>query len=450
MSSSLISQANLLDLCEHGVNRALAAGADQAEVFATADRDTEVAFEKNDLNLTSVTSETLFGIRVIVQGRQGFATSNNPDELSEIASEAVTIARLSPADPLNGLPDPQPIPATSPPPDPDLLSLDIETLTRWGTELVDRVRQYDPRITIDSGSIGMAEEIVAIASSQGIRASDHSAEASGSLFGMAIDGEEVGSFAYDGDSVQRAALLIPSLEKAFDRFATKCLGALGAKQGESFRGTIILPPDTLGEFLDDLIYVLGADSVRKGKSPLAQKMGQLIASPLFSLIEEGAGLPDYPLDPFDREGLPRQVTPLVNEGVLCNLLYNSYEARHAGVQSNGHAQGGAGSLPSVGPACLRVAPGSTPMSKLYDVDRAIIVTRFSGSSNPITGDFSGVVKGGFLLKQGEKRPIMETTLAGNLYDCLRNISAVSEEVTVFEGTTAFPALRIEDISVTAG
>ncbi|NJK61304.1 MAG: TldD/PmbA family protein [Synechococcaceae cyanobacterium SM2_3_1] len=450
MNSSLISQANLLDLCEQGVNKALAAGADQAEVFATADRETEVAFEKNDLNLTSVTSETLFGIRVIVQGRQGFATSNNPDELAEIASEAVTIARLSPADPLNALPDPQPITVTSPTPDPDLLSLDIETLTRWGTELVERVRQQDQRITIDSGSIGVAEEVVAIASSQGIRASDHSAEASGSLFGMAIDGEDVGSFAYDGDTVQRAELLIPALEKAFDRFAIKCLGALGAKQGESFRGTIILPPDTLGEFLDDLIYVLGADSVRKGKSPLAQKMGQLIASPLFTLIEEGTGLPDYPLDPFDREGLPRQVTPLVNEGMLCNFLYNSYEARNVGIQSNGHAQGGAGSLPAVGPACLRVAPGSTPMSKLYDVDRAIIVTRFSGSSNPITGDFSGVVKGGFLLKQGEKRPIMETTLAGNLYDCLRNLSAVSEEVTVFEGTTAFPALRIEDISVTAG
>lgn len=450
MSSSLISQANLLDLCEHGVNKALAAGADQAEVFATADRETEVAFEKNDLNLTSVTSETLFGIRVIVQGRQGFATSNNPDELAEIASEAVTIARLSPADPLNGLPDPQPITATTLPPDPALLELDIETLTRWGTELVERVRQQDQRITIDSGSIGVAEEVVAIASSQGIRASDHSAEASGSLFGMAIDGEEVGSFAYDGDSVQRAELLIPALEKAFDRFVMKCLGALGAKQGESFRGTIILPPDTLGEFLDDLIYVLGADSVRKGKSPLAQKMGQLIASPLFTLIEEGGGLPGYPLDPFDREGLPRQVTPLVNEGILCNFLYNSYEARNVGIQSNGHAQGGAGSLPSVGPACLQVAPGSTPMSNLYDVDRAIIVTRFSGSSNPITGDFSGVVKGGFLLKKGEKRPIMETTLAGNLYDCLRNISAVSEEVTVFEGTTAFPALRIEDISVTAG
>jgi PmbA protein len=55
-----------------------------------------------------------------------------------------------------------------------------------------------------------------------------------------------------------------------------------------------------------------------------------------------------------------------------------------------------------------------------------------------------------LVKGGEKRPILETTIAGNLYDCLRNISAISQEVTVFNGTAAFPALRIEDVSITAG
>jgi len=95
-------------------------------------------------------------------------------------------------------------------------------------------------------------------------------------------------------------------------------------------------------------------------------------------------------------------------------------------------------------------PGQTPLADLYKVDRAIMVTRLSDSVNPITGDFSGVVKGGFLLKGGERRPIQETTIAGNMYDCLRSISAVSEEVTVLGGTRSFPTVRIEDVSVTAG
>ncbi|MCF2971973.1 TldD/PmbA family protein [Synechococcus sp. Nb3U1] len=450
MASALVSPENLLDLCEQGVQKALAAGADQAEVFANSGRETEVTFEKNDLNLARTSSETLFGVRVFCGGRLGFATSNRPEELADIAAEAVALAKASPADPLNGLPDPQPLPSVPFPLDAGLLDLDAATLTQLGSELLERVRAQDSRINIDSGSISVEEDTLAIASSTGIRANYHSVEGGGSLFGMAIDGEEVGSFAYDGDSVQTRADLIPALERAFDRFVNKCIGALGATQGESFRGTILLPPDSVDELLGDLIAVLGADAVRKGKSPLAQKMGSLIASPLLTVVSEGLGLPGYRIEPFDREGIPRQITPLVNEGILCNFLYNSYESRAAGIPSNGHATGGAGSLPGVGPACLSVAAGKTPLSELYAVERGIIVTRLSGSSNPITGDFSGVVKGGFLVKGGEKRPILETTIAGNLYDCLRNISAISQEVTIFNGSTAFPALRIEDVSVTAG
>ncbi|MEN9225474.1 MAG: TldD/PmbA family protein [Thermostichus sp. HHBFW_bins_43] len=450
MASPLISPDNLLDLCEQGVHKALAAGADQAEVFANSGRETEVTFEKNDLNLARTGSETLFGIRVFCRGRLGFATSNRPEDLADIAAEAVALAKASPADPLNGLPEPQPLPSVAFPLDAGLLELDAATLTQLGSQLLERVRAQDSRITIDSGSISVEEDTLAIASSTGIRANYHSVEGGGSLFGMAIDGEEVGSFAYDGDSVQTRAELIPALERAFDRFVNKCVGALGATQGESFRGTILLPPDSVEELLGDLIAVLGADAVRKGKSPLAQKMGSLIASPLLTVVSEGLGLPGHSLEPFDREGIPRQITPLVNEGILCNFMYNSYESRAAGIPSNGHATGGAGSLPGVGPACLSVAPGQTPLAELYAVERGIIVTRLSGSSNPITGDFSGVVKGGFLVKGGEKRPILETTIAGNLYDCLRNISAISQEVTIFNGSTAFPALRIEDVSVTAG
>ncbi len=450
MDSRVIDEANLLDLCDQGVKYALAAGADQAEVYANSGWEKEVSFEKNDLNLASVVSETIFGIRVFYQGRLGFATSNRPDDLAEVAAEAVTLAKASPADPMNGLPEPQPLPPPEIKLDPALLTLEAEQLTQLGSQLIERILAQDARITIDSGSISVEEDTVAIASSLGIRASYHDVSAGGHVFGMAIEGEEVGSFSYDGDTVQQFEKLVPTLEQAFDRFVIKCVGALGASHGESFRGPILIPPDTVGEFLGDLISVLGADMVRKGKSPMAQKLGQLIANPLLTIVEAGTGFAETPLDPFDREGIPRQETPLVHEGVLCNFLYNGYEARATGLNSNGHAVGGAGSLPMVGASTIKVSPGHTSMADLYNVDQGVYVTRFSGGSNPFTGDFSGVVKGGFLIKNGERRPILETTIAGNLYDCLRNISAVSQEVRVFEGRVAFPALRIEDVSITGG
>ncbi|MEN9266767.1 MAG: DNA gyrase modulator, partial [Thermostichales cyanobacterium BF4_bins_65] len=214
-----LTETDLLSLCEDGVKAALAAGADQAEVYASAAQEMEVSFEKNDLNLVRVVGETTFGVRVFVQGRLGFATSNRPEDLQTIAAEAVSFAKLSPADPMQGLPDPLPLPPSSPQVDPQILALEPETLTQFGAEMLEWVRSRDPRITIDSGGISVGEGIDAIVTSQGIAASYHETQAGGSLFGMAIDGDEVGSFAYDGDEVLRWAELQPALHHAFARFA---------------------------------------------------------------------------------------------------------------------------------------------------------------------------------------------------------------------------------------
>jgi PmbA protein len=104
----------------------------------------------------------------------------------------------------------------------------------------------------------------------------------------------------------------------------------------------------------------------------------------------------------------------------------------------------------VGAACLTVAPGTDTIDGLQALDQGIVVTRFSGSTNAATGDFSGVVKGGFLIRDGEQSPIDETTLAGNLYDCLKSISGISQETRRIQGTTEVPWIRIDDVSITAG
>jgi len=446
-----IDQDALLSLCEQGVKAALDAGADEAEVFATSHTESEASLEKNDLNQTSRVEETTFGIRVIKGGALGFCTSNQPESLDAAAKEAVTLASLSPADELNGLEEGSALERTAPAVDPALLAMDVPELTAMCMDLLEKTRAMDSRLTIDSGSISIAHGTQAVASSTGTRAAFEGARAGGYLFGMCVDGDTVGSFAYDGDTVREAAQLLPALEKAFARFVEKCAGALGAQQGESFRGTVILPPDTVQEFLiGNLLGVLGADSVRLGQCPLADKVGKAVASPLFNLVEEGPGLSSYRLAPFDREGVLRQRTPLISNGELNGFLYDAYEARAAGKASTGHASGGAASMPSVGASSLSLGAGTTPLDSLMQVDQGIYVTRFSGSTNAVTGDFSGVIKGGFLIKNGERIPVDETTMAGNLYDCLKNISAVSQERRVINGSAAMPTVRIKDVSVTAG
>jgi PmbA protein len=81
------------------------------------------------------------------------------------------------------------------------------------------------------------------------------------------------------------------------------------------------------------------------------------------------------------------------------------------------------------------------------------VGRFSGSSNPVTGDFSGVVKNGFLIEGGEgndRRPIRETMIAGNLFETMMRIEALSADRRLLGGTALLPSIRIGAISVTSG
>ncbi|MCK6504470.1 TldD/PmbA family protein [Myxococcota bacterium] len=450
-------EQELLTLARRGVDAATRAGAHQAEVYASAERVVKVGFARNDLDTVSTARETTLGVRVFVDGRLGFATTNRAEDLPALAAEAVQLARSSPPDPHNGLPEPIDVPATGNLVEPSLLSLGPQELARMGAELLAMVRGLrDPRVpdgqvSVDTMDLSLHDEARAVASSTGVAQAFRGALASGGIFGMALLDGQPGSFSYDGDVARHPDALWPLLDASFRRFATNCLGALGAGRGESFRGPILVPAEVISDLLvGHLVEALSADAVRQGTSPFAGRVGQRIAVPGFTLVEGGAGLPGHPLCPFDREGLPRQRIALVEDGVLQGFLYDSYEARHAGVRSTGHAGGGATSLPTVSAACLSLDPGHAPLDELRRMDRGIVVTRFSGAVDATSGDFSGVVKGGFLVERGEARPVQETTLSGNLWQALQQVSGVSVETTLLQGTQRYPALRIEDISVTAG
>jgi PmbA protein len=243
----------------------------------------------------------------------------------------------------------------------------------------------------------------AIASSKGIRLCEAHAHAGASLMGMAVDGADVGSFDHDAASVLHARELDREIDAMTGRFVERCVGALGARKGESFRGTAVLAPEVVCSFvLGNLLPVLSGQAVRTGRSPLAARRGEPIAAPHFTLVDDGRLADGTSSVAFDREGMPSRRNLLVESGVLRSFLYDAYEGRAAAAEPTGSARGGASDLPRIGPA----NPGSTPYSALcQEPERAVLVQRFSGSSSPITGEFSGVVKGGFLLRRGERIPI---------------------------------------------
>lgn len=446
----------LSELCHRLVDCAVAAGADQAEAIAGHQRSVDTRLENNDVHTVQTTDETMFGLRLFVGGSLGFITSNrtDPETIAECVSEALAQAAAMPADPNNDLPESQVLPTIDGLFDEATTAITVAETTAFAAELVDRVRARDERIRIDSGGVSATTWIGALASSKGVSAVERGTAASGNLFGMAVDGDEVASFDYDGDSAHDFTSMKSLVGDAVDRFAEKCLSGLGAKSGRNFKGSVVLSPDVVDEFLlSNLVGTLTADAVRKGRSPLADKLGRKIAVDGLTLIDDGTRAGGMHSSAFDREGVPIRRHVLIEDGVLQTFLYNHYEARAAGngVVSTGHAGGGASSLPSISPVQLELSAGDVAYDTLLDGDEPIVVVgRFSGSTNPITGDFSGVVKNGFLVENGEQRPIKETLMAGNLFTLLESITAISRERRLLGGAELLPWIRAEGVSITAG
>ncbi len=446
----------LLEICDRLIEQARSAGADEVEAVAASGRSVETHLEKNDIHIAQTGTETSFGLRVFCGERVGFVTANDVGERATAASaaEAIAQAHVSPPDPLAGLPDPEPVIEIPGMYREDLASLSVADTTRLAADMIARVSARDRRVNIDSGTLSVSVSSSAITSTRGVRASERETSADFYLFGMAVDGDDVASFDYDTETSRDRGALDDLFAQTADRFTDKCVAGLGARKGESFRGGVVLSPDAVFELIvPNLINAVCANSVRKGRSMLAEKLGHTIAAACFSLTDDATIPGGAGSSAFDREGVPTRRSSIVDAGVLRTFLWNHYEARAAGgdARSTGHASGGVGTLPGIGPSSLDVAAGETKFEDLLHPDsRTILVNRFSGSVNGVNGDFSGVVKNGALLGAGDPVAIKETMIAGNLFSLLKNISAMSRRRKTIGGTRTAPYIRVEDVSVTAG
>lgn len=251
----MIGGQDLLDLADRGVAIARARGADQAEVFAESARAVDVELQKGDIHTASTADEISIGIRVVRGGSIGFATVNGRDRLERACEDAIAMAAASPPDPGNGLGEPAPIVPLDTRPDPAIAELTVERLVELAAGVLEGVRSRDVRVRIDSGGVSAAVSSRAIATSTGIRHSEEHSGAQGYLFGMAVDGDDVGSFDAQGQAVLRAADLGGALDRVVERFVERCTGALGARSGETYRGPVVLAPEVVSSFvLADLLF----------------------------------------------------------------------------------------------------------------------------------------------------------------------------------------------------
>ena len=147
------------------------------------------------------------------------------------------------------------------------------------------------------------------------------------------------------------------------------------------------------------------------------------------LLPTGVG--GFGTSPFDGEGLPSRRTVVVENGVLRNYLLNTYTARKLGMKSTHNASRGLAGTPGIGCGNLYLEAGNAVRRSRSsaDVPAGLYVTSLMGfGTNIVTGDYSRGATGLWIENGQLTHAVEEVTIAGNLGEMLRNVTAIGNDL----------------------
>lgn len=432
---------------------ALARDAEQVEAVVVHGRDTEIrAYEGEIESLSSAESQGV-GIRVIIDGKQGFAYAGTFDDdvLAETLDEARDNAAFGTFDEYQGLAEPDGVPI----PDLDLYRDELTTFPTdrkidLAMELERAVKASDPRISgIEQAEYFDSLFSGAIVTTTGIRNAGRETACYLSTYAMAEqDGETQTGF---GFSVGREPGVL-DVEKAATDAGARATRLLGAKKPPSERLTVVLDPWVTAQFLGILGFTLNGESVLKGRSFFADRLGEDVASPALTLVDDPTNIAAFTATDTDGEGLATRRNVLIDGGVLKKFVHNAYTARRAGTVSTGSAvRGGFKSTPSVGTQAVSLVPGTrTQVELIADVGDGLLVQDVAGlhsGVNPVSGDFSTGAEGLRIREGALAEPVREFTIASTLQRMLKDVSAVGNDLEWLPMSAAGVSLVIHDVTV---
>jgi len=444
---------SLIEAAELAVRECEKLGADESEGFVKKQRIAEIVLERGEIQNERTKTQQGIGIRVIKDKRLGFAYASTLKRrvLRETCRDAFKLAGVSPKNPdWVSLPHPKKVPPT---PeglyDDDLACLTPDEILNIAIQGYDAVKKVDPRVSIDDGKLSVILVEAAISNSHGVSLEEKGTAASFFLVCIAKEAGESSSFAFEYE-VSRT-LKGFSAERAGELAAKKALMSLGARKVKPFRGEVLLSSDVAAEILfGSVISSVNADNVQRGRSLWMDKIGENVSDRKLTVIDDG--LLPYGLgsSPFDAEGVPSQKTLLIDNGVLKNFLYDSYTANKVKAESTGNAvRGSYSSLPSISISNLLIEPGTKSLDGLIsEIDKGILINRFSGTVAVESGEFSGIAKQASYIENGEEKfPLRETMISGNAFEALKKIVEIGSERRATMTSIYTPPILVKDISI---
>jgi PmbA protein len=425
---------------------------EQVEAYVSRDIETDIRVYGGEVeHFVSAQSEGI-GIRVIKDGRTGFAYAGtlDPTAIAEVLAEARDNVAFGTPDEWAGLAEPDGV---------DVVPQELwnEALAGYATdrkialakELERLTVAGDPRVRVDDANYADVAVESAVASTTGLRRSGRENGCYVSVSTLADDGDETQTGF--GFSVGRSPDEF-DLQKAATEAADRATRLLGATKPASKRVTVVFDPYVTAMLLGIISSTLNGEAVAKGRSLFKDRVGDTVASPLFTLVDDPTNPLAYTATDLDGEGLAARRNNLIQDGVLQGFVHNSYSARRADTKSTGNAvRGGFKGTPGVGCLALQLQPGTRDQAAIVaDVDDGVLIQTVQGlhsGVNPISGDFSVGASGLVITNGTVGAPIREFTLASTLQRMLLDVVEVGGDVDWLPMRAAGVSLVIRDVTL---
>lgn len=464
-STDLISTAErIMKMCS-------GEGADQVEVYIESRENLVMRIQKvSGKDSFTARDQLMVGaaIRVIKSGALGFAYLSSIDDQS-VKSSARSALKV--AEPQAGLESfhekPSNYPKVSGTLDkdtaemgPDKVMSHLEAI-RKGVARVD-----DKRVTVYDALFGRSKYGFAVVNTQGLEVEDYGSFARMAIGISAKNGEKVAKL--ELPHVTRSVKNTAVTENFGSESARRVLKGLGTQNIEPKKMPVVMAPAAIGEiFTYSFTNAFCADNVQHKASVLEGKIGQQVAAPIVTLVDDGTfdgGLCSFKMDD---EGMPTKKTTLIEKGILKNYLHDNQTAKIASTESTGNCARWElptvdyffyrtyRRLPRVYPTNVVFQPGTAPNDKIIaEVKDGLFLDRSDPAFTATPdGSFSVVILSGLRIENGElTTPVRDLRITGNMFDYVKKIDAVGNTAEkyspqLYAGSVIAPYVRVQDVSI---
>ncbi len=420
---------------KYAIDAMMKAGADKAECFFSFVEKQEINVEVGEITLIRTNFERNLLMRAIKDQRKSSIRINKtePEAIDKAVESLMQSVESSAPDPANDISDKQEHATFKNGPE----KPNMDGMYNRLVSFLAYTRERYPKLIIEMGSIDYTRVHTLYTNTNDVKLiSENSYYSFGPAF-TSKDDEVSSSFNFTGVSMTNLDKELHGMGSV-DTLMEQSVEHLRPKPFPSkVNGQIIIAPDCLGSLLGYVFGYLSDVPIMSGSSIYADKLGERIATPnltIRSVPNSDEIAVGYHIT---MDGYAAKDMDIVENGVLKNFLLSQY-----GAKKTGHKRATSG-----GGAIVIERGDQSLQEMIAGIDEGILLSRFSGGQPNDNGDFSGVAKNSFYIKDGKLLyPISETMISGNLAELLMDITAISEERVDF-GSGILPWIRAKGVVI---